>query len=170
MGVFKITASRLSWLGGAADDPEDRCLHGLVTVNIGGEVFEEYGTVSATALYLLKTLTEDKPLARGVIQMIPCCGHFLIASDDLSHVDISGCDTGFDWATVHDGGEVRLILPSGREERVALADYREEVFRFADAIEAFYKSCTPKTAPQDEFDRRGYTAFWNEWRRRRNAN
>ena len=31
-----------------------------------------------------------------------------------------------------------------------------------------YDACTPKEIPEDEFDRNGYTAFWNEWQRRYN--
>ena len=59
MGIFKIKADRFEWIGGVADDPQDLCLHGRVTVQFGDTVVEDTGTVSATALYLLKTLTED---------------------------------------------------------------------------------------------------------------
>ena len=86
MGVFKIKADKFEWIGGAADDPQDRCLHGHVTVQFGDTVLEDLGTVSATALYLLKTLSEDKIMAPYDIQMIPCCGHFLIANNELTEV------------------------------------------------------------------------------------
>ncbi len=167
MGTFHIDADRFSWICGPEDDPDDLCLHGHVTVQIGDTILEDDGTVSATALYLLKTLTEDKVMDRNDIQMIPCCGFFLIANQDLSQVCISGCDNGTDWSTIHEGDRVRLILPSGQEETVELSEYREEVFRFADKIEAYYLSCKPKNIPKDEFDRNGWTAFWNEWHRRR---
>ena len=49
-----------------------------------------------------------------------------------------------------------------------IADYKEEVFRFADKVEALYNSCAPKEVPENEFRRNGYIAFWNEWHRRRN--
>lgn len=168
MEIFKIDVDEFEWIGGAKDDPQDLCLHGRVTVHIGDTVLEDIGTVSATALYLLKTLTEDKVMACHDIQMIPCCGHFLIANEDLTEVQISSCDTGTDWTTLHDGDCIKIILPSGQEEKVSLADYKEEVFRFADKVEAFYNSCTPKEIPEDEFRRNGYIAFWNEWHRRRN--
>lgn len=163
MGVFKIEADNFSWITGTTDDPDDRCLHGDVTVQIGKTLMEYAGTVSATALYLLKTLTEDKIMAPHDIQMVPCCGHFLIANQDLSEVMISGCDNGLDWSTCHENGGVRLILPSGMEEWISMADYRAEVLRFADRVEAYYRACQPKNIPDDEFDRNGYTAFWNEW-------
>ena len=57
--MFKIDADQFYWICGPEDDPEDLCLHGHVMVQIGKTVMEYDGTVSATALYLLKTLTED---------------------------------------------------------------------------------------------------------------
>ena len=38
MGTFKIDVDEFSWIGGAEDDPSDRCLHGRVTVQIGQTV------------------------------------------------------------------------------------------------------------------------------------
>lgn len=166
MGTFKIKADNFEWIGGAKDDPQDRCLHGHVTVQFGDTVLEDIGTVSATALYLLKTLTEDKIVTRHDIQMIPCCGHFLIANRDLTEVQISGCDNGTDWTTIHEGNSVRFILASGQEEVVSLREYQYEVLAFAKSVKRFYDSCTPKEIPTDEFERNGYTAFWNEWKRR----
>ena len=75
-----------------------------------------------------------------------------------------------DWSIVHDRRNVKIILPFGQEERIPLAGYKKEVFRFADKVEAFYQACTPKEVPDDEFDRNGYLAFWNEWHRRRSEN
>lgn len=166
LGNFVIDVDRFSWICGPDNDPEDLCLHGHVTVQIGKTVMEYDGTVSATALYLLKTLTEDKIMSKGDLQMVPCCGHFLIANADLSKVTISGCDNGLDWSVVHQGDGVRLILPSGEETWVSLRDYRQQALRFADKVKCYYDSCLPKKIPEDEFDRNGYIAFWNEWRRR----
>ena len=168
MGIFKISADKFEWIGGVADDPQDLCLHSHVTVQFGDTVLEDYGTVSATALYLLKTLSEDKIMAYHDIQMIPCCGHTLIANNDLTEVIISGCDNGTDWSTVHEENSVRFILPSGHEEVVTLREYRYAVLDFADQVKHFYDSCTPKELPGNEFDRNGYIAFWNEWQRRYN--
>ena len=168
MGVFKIRADQFEWINGAKDDPQDLCLHGRVTVQFGDTILEDHGTVSATALYLLKTLTEDKLMQPYDIQMIPCCGYFLIANSDLTEVQISGCDTGTDWSTVHEGDSVRFILPTGQEEVVSLREYQYEVLDFAKSVKRYYDACTPKEIPEDEFDRNGYIAFWNEWHRRYN--
>ena len=166
MGIFQIEGRDFAWLTGERDDPEDRCLHGHVEVRIGEAVVAYDCTVSAAALYLLKTLTGDHIIHQDN-QLLPCCGFFLVADKALENVTIIGCDYGVDWSVVHDGDSVRLILEDGREERVPLEAYRREVFRFADSVEAFYRACSPKKIPEDPFDRDGYTAFWNEWRRRR---
>lgn len=168
MGKFSIKATDLIWICDNPDDPNDLCLHGHVRAEIGERVLEDDGTVSATALYLLKTLTEDKLMAPHDIQMIPCCGHFMIANDDLTNVTILGCDKGTDWSTIHTADGVKIILPTGEETEISLDEYKAEVLAFADSIEAFYQSCTPKNLPKDEFVRNGYIAFWNEWHRRRN--
>ena len=47
MGVFKIKADNFEWIGGAADDPKDLCLHGHVTVQFGDTILEDHGTHSA---------------------------------------------------------------------------------------------------------------------------
>ena len=166
MCVFAIHASGLGWLNGEADDPEDRCLHGHVTVQIGDWVQEADGTVSATALYLLKTLTEDKVMSPYDIQMVPCCGHFLVADPAGETVTILGCDTGLDWSVQHRDGKILLTLPSGQQETVSREAYRQEVLRFANQVEAYYRACTPKTLPQDPLARKGYQTFWKEWHRR----
>ena len=167
MGFFSIDATELEWINKKKDDPEDLCLHGNAVVKIGDHTLEFYATVSATALYLLKTVTEDHHINED-IQMLPCCGFFIVPESDLNSVTITGCNRGVDWSVIHNGDLVSLILEDGYEETVAIEAYKTEVFRFADKIEAFYSSCTPKIMPKDEYDRNGYLAFWNEWHRRRN--
>jgi len=168
MTDFNITASDFHWITGAADDPEDKCLHGHVCVTIGGKSFEADGTVSATALYLLKSLTEDHIPTRHELQLVPCCGHFYVANDDLTEVTIIGCDTGLDWTIRHDGRMVLLTAPDGTEAAVPYGEYLYKVCRFADQVERYYDRCSPKVIRDDEFERNGYTAFWNEWYRRYN--
>lgn len=166
MNRFQIDVDHFSWLGGAADDPDDLCLHGHVTVHLGDTTQSYTGTVSATALYLLKTLTEDKVMDPGDIQMVPCCGFFLVANAEQSEVTILGCDNGLDWSTVHENGGVRLTLASGESEWLDLPFYRAQVLAFADKVAAYYRACRPKNPPADAFARSGYTAFWKEWHRR----
>ena len=165
---FSIDATELQWVNGDKDDPLDLCLHGRVVVHIGDRTLEDPDdvlSVSAAALYLLRSLSEDHIAGEGE-HMIPHCGRFMIADDDLQNVTIAGCPYGLDWSVRHQDGAVVLSLNDGTEERVSLDEYREEVFRFADQIEAYYRSCSDKEFC-DDFDGKGYAAFWNEWRRRR---
>ena len=152
MENFQIDATKFYWINEKADDPDDLCLHGHVVVFIGDRHLEDDCTVSATALYLLKSLTEDH-IAGEDIQLLPCCGHFYIPDQRLENVVISGC--------------VVLTLEDGTAVTVPLEEYRQEVFRFADRVEGYYRQCAPKQLPEDGFTRDGYTAFWNEWHRRR---
>ena len=165
MGIFHMDVRDLYWLADPGHEQEDLCLHGFVTAIIGDEVFQSDGTVSSTALYLLKTLTQNH-IAGKENQMIPCCGHTLIANEDLSEVYICGCPNGMDWTAEQAAGGVKITTESGRETFVPAEEYKAEVFRFADKVENFYASCNPKQ-PYDDFSGKGYTAFWNEWHRRR---
>lgn len=164
--MFRITADNLGWIDGRKDNCEDLCLHGHAVVCIGERKLEYEAALSAAALYLLKSLTENHILNQDN-QMLPCCGFFLIADDKLENVVISGCPNGIDWSVIHDGENVRLILEDGSETVVPFDEYKKQVFEFADKIEDFYKSSLPRNLPKDEFDRNGYIAFWNEWHRRR---
>ena len=165
--MFRIEADNFEWINGEQECPDDLCLHGHATAVIGDETFEYDCTVSATVLYLLKSLEEDHIIGRD-IQMLPCCGHSIwLKNDGSGDVFVSGCPNGIDWSIFHDGDNVRLVTESGRETLVPLNEYKAEVFRLADKVEEFYLSCLPKMP--EEYDKEAYTAFWNEWRRRRNA-
>ncbi|MPW26963.1 hypothetical protein GC105_14355 [Alkalibaculum sp. M08DMB] len=169
MGAFSIDAENFEWINGSKDDQEDLCLHGKAIAYIGNVKLEYNATVSATALYLLKTLTENH-IINTDNQMLPCCGFFYIPNEELNNVVISGCPNGIDWSVIHDGDKVILELEDGTKESVAIEDYRKVVYNFADKVEAFYNSCSPKVLPKEDFDRNGYLAFWNEWHRRRQEN
>ena len=164
--MFKIDVTRFWWIQDNGDDPLDLCLHGHVVAKIGNRILEDDCTVSATALYLLKSLTKDH-IINTEIQMLPCCGHFYIPNDHLTEVDIDFCPNGTDWSIVHENGKIKLVLEDGYETVVPFDEYRNEVYRFADSIESYYNSCQPKII-EGEFEKNGYTAFWNEWHTRRN--
>ncbi len=163
---FSINATDLQWIDGTKDNPEDLCLHGHVIVVIANRKIECDATISATAIYLLKSLTENH-IIHQENQLLPCCGHTLIPNEKLDNVEIIGCDNGVDWSVTHNNNTVILELEDGTKDFTSIDDYKSEVFRFADMIEDFYNSCTPKVIPNDSFERDGYIAFWNEWHRRR---
>ncbi len=76
VGIFKMDVDNLRWLDASKDDADDLCLHGHAVAYIGNRKLEYECTVSATALYLLKSLTEDHIMCEDN-QILPCCG-FLI--------------------------------------------------------------------------------------------
>ncbi|MBO4972611.1 MAG: hypothetical protein J6D45_07325 [Clostridia bacterium] len=164
--MFEIKAYDLHWLEDL-DDREDLCLHGRAVAKIGEDVIVyDDAAVSATALYLLKSLTEDHVSGEADVQMLPCCGHFMVANNSLSEVIIVGCANGIDWSVLHDGEYVLIVTDTQNEVRLHIDDYKRAVFEFADEIEAFYNTSAEKVF-EDEIDRDAYTAFWCEWKRRR---
>jgi len=166
---FHIELESLYWIkNDGADDPDDLCLHGHVSVIIGGINFEYDATVSAAGLYLLRTLTENHIIHEGE-SMLPCCGNSMIANEDLSAVDIFGCPNGLDWSVIHEDGKVKLFAETGKSVTISLENYEDEVFAFANSIESYCNKCLPKNFPAEEAERNGYTAFWNEWKRRKNS-
>lgn len=161
--MFDIRVSNLHWLEGV-ESSEDLCLHGNAKAIIGDEILQyDEATVSSTALYLLKSIKEDHKINEGN-QMLPCCGFFLIANESLSKVDICGCPNGVDWSVIHEKDNVVLITKAGKRTVIPIEEYRKTVFAFADLIESFYKDSDVKKMPEDEFNRNGYIAFWNEWK------
>ena len=99
MGTFKISISNLHWINGSLDYPSDLCLHGDAVAYIGKKKVSFKGaTVSATALYLLKSITENHyPSNDGEeVQMLPCCGFNMYPDSDLQNVSIMGCPNGKD--------------------------------------------------------------------------
>jgi len=163
--MFEINATNLTWLENV-DEETDLCLHGKAVAKIGDEIFEDDATVSATALYLLKSLTEDHLIHKGN-QMLPCCGFSIYANEDKTAVDICGCPNGTDWSIIHVGDDVKIITDSGQETIIGLDEYKISVYSFADKIKEYYEKSTPKVLPKDKVDREGYIVFWNEWHWRR---
>ena len=167
--MFEISADNLCWINENTDDPEDLCAHGNVKVKIGDESYEYYCTVSAAALYLLKSITEDH-IMDTELQLLPCCGFFMVEDPEKSdNVIILGCPNGIDWTVTHNETNVILTTRGGQKVTVSLNEYIEQIFEFADKIQDFYKHSSPKTI-SDETKKKMYDLFWREWKTRRNPN
>ncbi len=166
--IFCIKCSDFAWINGSQDDPEDLCSHGIVTVEIGEERLSYDCCTSAAALRMLRTLTQEHEIEDSMYgeQILPCCGFNMYADDTLENVFISGCSSGVDYAVHHQGGDIVLTTEDGKQYEVGFEEYRTEVLAFACEVEAFYKRCAEKKLPEDEYERNGYQAFWNEWNRR----
>jgi hypothetical protein len=165
---FELEILELSWVLNV-DDPFDLCAHGCVYVKIGSEVLsnEHSGsvTVSAAALFLLRTLKAGYNKGQYDSPLIPCCGHLLTANENSCSVDVSGCPFGIDWTIARiEDGNIRHSTEAGQFALVSNEIYRQIVFEFADRVEDFYKMSLPKSIPSDAFERNGYLAFWREWR------
>jgi len=165
---FDIKILDLHWIKDV-DEPTDLCAHGHVLVKIGNEIVADKNsldvTVSATALYLMRTLEADYKKDDYASQLLPCCGHFIIADEKKDFVNICGCPNGIDWTIIHiDDNKVKHIADSGEEATIDETTYQKIVLDFADQVENFYKLSSPKIIPSDDFDKKGYLTFWKEWR------
>ncbi len=169
---FDIKILDLHWITNV-DNPADLCAHGHVFVKIGNEVIADKDsldvTVSSTALYLLRTLKSDYKKDDYASQLLPCCGHFIIAGDCNDFVSICGCPSGIDWTIIHiENEKVKHISDNGQEVIIDKKTYQKIVLDFVDQVEDFYKTSLPKTIPTDDFEKKGYLTFWKEWRNLRN--
>ena len=171
MEPFTLRLLRLQWLAGTPPET-DLCAHGQVAVRLGNGVLSDETdtwTVSAAALFLLRTLTTDHTAARPVWdQLLPCCGFTMWPDATSGDVLVLGCPRGVDWWVEHHGPHVQLTAPGGEPVLVPFGEYLAQVLAFADQVEAFYQISAPKHVPDDALDAQGYALFWAEWHRRRN--
>jgi hypothetical protein len=126
-------------------------------------------TVSAAALYLLRTLsvphTKDAPIGD---HLFPCCAFSMYDVIDQEDVVICGCPSGDDFEVFHDVGGACVVVRAGdgREWQVEWPEWRTGVFEFADKVSHFYGECSPKEPFKAE-DAKGFRKFAAEWGRRR---
>jgi hypothetical protein len=169
---LEIRLLDLHWIENI-DDPTDLCAHGHIFVGIGDEVISDKNgldvTVSATALYLMRTISKNYKKGDYASQLLPCCGYFVNADYNKNSVEICGCPSGIDWTNIHtDDSTVKHVSAGGKKATIGLDLYKEMVLDFADQVENFYNKSLPKAIPSDDFDKKGYLAFWNECRMLRN--
>lgn len=165
--TFDIKILDLHWLKNI-DDPTDLCAHGHLYVKIGNQIVsdKEAGdwTISATALYLMRTIKSNYKANDFASQLLPCCGHFMLLEEKTNKLLIIGCPSGIDWTIVHQDNKVKHITDNGQEAVLDIQEYKTLVFNFADQVEQFYKDSAPKNIPDDESDKHAYLTFWKEWR------
>jgi len=160
----------MTWIKGQTDDPNDLCAHGKVQFEINGEtlvsVHEGEWTVSAAALYLLRTLEKDHTQESPMFEhVIPCCGFSMYDIEGEENVLIIGCPNGIDFEIRHLDNHVE-IKRDGKETCVVTNDaWNRAVINFSEAVNQFYKSSSPKT-PHDEEATKGFNKFRAEWQKR----
>jgi hypothetical protein len=167
---FEIRVIELHWIDNT-DEAKDLCAHGKVYLRINDEIVCDESnldvTVSATALYLLRSLTENYKKDDYGSQLLPCCGFFTYFDENGRSV-ICGCPNGIDWTIEHlDSRLIKHISEGGKEAIINKEDYKKMVFDFADKVENFYKESKPKIIPIDDFDRGAYYEIWEEWKKLR---
>lgn len=165
---FEIKILDLHWIN-HKDDPADLCAHGSVYVRIGDKILvdrkdDDSWTLSAAALYLMRTIDNNYNIDDFGNQLIPHCGFFIIPNEDLGFVTIQGCPHGFDWTIVHEADKIIHIADTGERGEIGYEEYKKMIFAFAEQVEKFYQESLPKKLPTDDFDLKGYKAFWNEWK------
>ncbi len=111
--MFIVDILSMRWIDNSGDDPDDICLHGDVQVTIGDHKIKSSCTISAMALRMLKTLSENHLIPNNNEQMLPCCGHFIIPNDTLDNVEIMGCTNGIDWMVERVEDDIRVTTEDG---------------------------------------------------------
>nr|WP_294861968.1 hypothetical protein [uncultured Fluviicola sp.] len=171
---FDIKILRQHWIkDDGNDDKYDLCSHGEIYIRIGDEILSNKETgswaLSATGLYLLRTLENDYQIDQFGSQFVPCCGHFLIPDENgLNHVVIIGCPTGLDWNIEHLADSVIFRSQKGAEGKLSLEEYKTLVLNLISEIELFYGDPTEKHLPEEQFELDGFNQFWAEWNELKN--
>jgi hypothetical protein len=166
-----LQATNLHWIQGQGDDPHDLCAHSGVEFVVRGRALvapsDGDWTVSASALYLLRTLTRQHTRDDRVgDHLFPCCGFCMYDIEGQEDVVITGCPSGMDFEVVRVGDVISLTDAGGDNHPILFADWRQAVCAFSDAVQLFYAASAPKK-PHDEDDARGFEKFLKEWSRRR---
>lgn len=132
---FELRLLNLQWLEGMPAE-EELCAHGQVRVRLGDRVLsgeQDTWTVSAAALFLLRTLPTDHTAEHPVDdQLVPCCGFTMWPDETSEDVVVLGCPNGVDWWVEHQPPQVQLTTPEGEAVLLPFEVYRIQVLEFAD--------------------------------------
>ena len=175
--MIDLRPTSLRWVSETEDASWDQCAHGDVVFTIDSIPFAtgeraENVTVSAAALFLLRTLTDNhtaaNPVAEGS-QLFPCCGHTAIAVSGRFPVMVLGCPSGIEVDVVHSAGMVTIRSEGGQVAAVSAAEWRDAVLGFVDEVQAFYDASPPRDPVDESTGHDDWPVFWQEWRDRRAA-
>jgi hypothetical protein len=167
--MITLQPTNLHWID-SIGDAQDLCAHG-VDFRIGDSILvkprDGDWTVSAAALYLLRTLSQPHTKQQPITQyLFPCCGNGIFEIEGQDDVRIVGCNSGIDFEVMRIDDEVILTTEDGTQHRVARSDWTKAVCVFSDSVQAFYVASPPKE-PEDEWEQRSFRKFLSEWSRRR---
>jgi hypothetical protein len=167
---FEFYLINIHWIDGTFDPRDDLCVHGEVFVKINEEIIsnnKDNFTISATGLYLLRSLKYDyEPYMYGNF-LLPCCATGFWLEKD-GKVCFSGCQNGIDLTIKHLSYNcVEIVSNNGSKVIIKEKKFKEIVFKFISAIELFYK-ISPKKKFSNKEEEQGYNAFWDEWYKLKN--
>jgi len=173
--TIQLDVVNFHWVKGDKDDPEDHCAHGDVRFQINGTEFANPRnggwTVSASMLYLLRTLEDNHNIENSVTQgnqLFPCCGFSVWPTKEGKYrVHCLGCPNGIDVYVTRQSDKVLIESLDGKSETVLFEEWVTAVFGFVDQVLNFYKNSSPKTPHQESFDTEGWNEFWKEVELRR---
>lgn len=173
MVILKTT--NLTWANGQLDDPEDMCAHGNIHFQIGSDILvkpdDGEWTVSASALYLLRTLEKSHTFKSPLFDhLFPCCGFNMFNVQGEENVVICGCPNGIDFEIIHIYQEVVIRNTSKPLTiyKIPMSVWSDAVIAFSSNIRAFYEQSSPKQ-PDNSEDKDGYNKFIQEWNFRHEA-
>jgi hypothetical protein len=169
--MISISPIRLHWIrDDGVDTPNDLCAHSPIHFEIGGKTLMTVDdgdfTVSAAAIYLLRSLEADHVLDSNVHEnLFPCCGHSMY---DIGEADVQivGCPNGTNFNVVHAGDIVELRSSDLGVFRLSSSEWKSAVKSFSDEVQNFYEASKPKE-PSDEVASKGFAKMLAEWKRRR---
>lgn len=166
-----LRPTNLHWIDGSLDDIGDLCAHSGVEFRIGDADLVKPSdgdwTVSAAALYLLRTLSQPHTKQQPITEyLFPCCGNGIYEVEGQDDVQIVGCNSGIDFEVMRIGNDVVLTASDRTQHRVAFSEWKKAVCEFSDSVRAFYDSSSPKE-PEDDWEQRSFHKFLGEWSRRR---
>jgi hypothetical protein len=169
--MIVLRPTNLHWLDGSTDNPQDLCAHSGVEFQIDGEQLVQGNdgdwTVSAAALYLLRTLSRPHTKTAPVGEhLFPCCGRGFYEVEGEEDAVLVGCNRGIDFEILRVSDDVTTTAKDGLQYRVSFPDWRNAVCGFCDAVRDFYAASSPKE-PADADEQRGFELFLSEWSRRR---
>ena len=162
--MITLNLSDLYWLGDIDEEQQqDLCLHGHVLLKLDDDIISDEGCcVSAAALRFMRSVFYNH-FMRSEQQILPCCGHFMISSDDNQSVEIYGCSTGTDFDVIHEGENIVIKTVDSKIYYCSFYEYRDFTLTFADKVESYFLDSPKRIVPDEEPDKRGFSAFKNEW-------
>ncbi len=168
--MIKLHAQSLTWLNTTEDCPVDLCAHGTVYFAIDDLEFVVPGdgewTLSASAIYLLRTLERDHTSIDQVGEhLFPCCGNGMYDVEESANVVIVGCCNGVDLSVVHRDCLVTITSAARESRSVTELQWANAVYHFSKSVRQFYDSSATKM-PGDDHQRQGFEKMMKEWDRR----